>query len=91
MGKAPCCDKHGVRRGAWTPEEDQALADYINKHGHGSWRTLPKHAGILCNFSHTYSLFLCLCFLFLSFFFLSRNFWNILKVEKNHCSMVFMI
>ncbi|XP_058740239.1 transcription factor MYB17-like [Vicia villosa] len=47
MGKAPCCDKHGVRRGAWTPEEDQALADYINKHGHGSWRTLPKHAGLL--------------------------------------------
>ncbi|CAK8573531.1 unnamed protein product [Lathyrus sativus] len=47
MGKAPCCEKHGVRRGAWTPEEDQALADYINKHGHGSWRTLPKHAGLL--------------------------------------------
>ncbi|MCI60098.1 transcription factor MYB3-like, partial [Trifolium medium] len=36
MGKAPCCEKHGVRRGSWTPEEDQALVDYINKHGHGS-------------------------------------------------------
>ncbi|XP_020209252.1 transcription factor MYB41 [Cajanus cajan] len=47
MGKAPCCEKHGVRRGAWTPEEDQALVHYINKHGHGSWRTLPKHAGLL--------------------------------------------
>nr|QSD99689.1 MYB family transcription factor [Melilotus albus] len=47
MGKAPCCEKHGVKRGAWTPEEDQALVDYINKHGHGSWRTLPKHAGLL--------------------------------------------
>jgi len=45
MGKAPCCEKHGVKRGAWTPEEDEALVDYINKHGHGSWRTLPKHAG----------------------------------------------
>lgn len=47
MGKAPCCEKHGVKRGAWTPEEDEALVDYINKHGHGSWRTLPKHAGLL--------------------------------------------
>ncbi|KAK7315028.1 hypothetical protein VNO77_33560 [Canavalia gladiata] len=47
MGKAPCCDKHGVRRGAWTPEEDEALVEYINKHGHGNWRTLPKQAGLL--------------------------------------------
>ncbi|CAL0315997.1 unnamed protein product [Lupinus luteus] len=47
MGKAPCCEKHGVKKGAWTPEEDKALVDYINKHGHGSWRTLPKHAGLL--------------------------------------------
>ncbi|KAK7279960.1 hypothetical protein RJT34_25022 [Clitoria ternatea] len=46
MGKAPCCEKHGVKRGAWTTEEDEALVDYINKHGHGSWRTLPKHAGL---------------------------------------------
>ncbi|KAJ1411553.1 SANT/Myb domain [Sesbania bispinosa] len=47
MGKAPCCDKHEVRRGAWTPEEDEALVEYISKHGHGSWRTLPKQAGLL--------------------------------------------
>ncbi|XP_057443416.1 transcription factor MYB17-like [Lotus japonicus] len=47
MGKAPCCDKNGVRRGAWTPEEDKALVDYINKHGQGSWRTLPMQAGLL--------------------------------------------
>ena len=46
MGRAPCCDKDGVKRGAWSPEEDQLLVQYINKHGHGSWRTLPKHAGI---------------------------------------------
>ncbi|KAF7813280.1 transcription factor MYB41-like [Senna tora] len=47
MGRAPCCDKDGVRKGAWTPEEDQVLAEYIKKHGHGSWRTLPKQAGLL--------------------------------------------
>uniref|UniRef100_A0A2N9GTC3 Uncharacterized protein n=1 Tax=Fagus sylvatica TaxID=28930 RepID=A0A2N9GTC3_FAGSY len=47
MGRAPCCDKDGVKRGAWTPEEDQILVQYIDKHGHGSWRTLPKQAGLL--------------------------------------------
>ncbi|KAI4351760.1 hypothetical protein L6164_006082 [Bauhinia variegata] len=47
MGRTPCCDKHGVRKGAWTPEEDEALVQYINKHGHGSWRTVPKEAGLL--------------------------------------------
>jgi myb proto-oncogene protein len=45
MGKTTCCDKHVVKRGAWTPEEDETLVEYINKHGHGSWRTLPKLAG----------------------------------------------
>ncbi|CAJ2666676.1 unnamed protein product [Trifolium pratense] len=47
MGKTPCCDKHEVKRGAWTPEEDEILVEYINKNGHGSWRTLPKLAGLL--------------------------------------------
>ncbi|KAF5731152.1 transcription factor MYB3-like [Tripterygium wilfordii] len=47
MGRAPCCEKEGVKKGAWTPEEDQILVQYINKHGHGSWRTLPKNAGLL--------------------------------------------
>ncbi|CAL1404989.1 unnamed protein product [Linum trigynum] len=47
MGRTPCCDKDGVKKGAWSTEEDQILFDYINKHGHGSWRTLPKNAGLL--------------------------------------------
>ncbi|XP_054787787.1 transcription factor MYB17-like [Prosopis cineraria] len=47
MGRSPCCDKYGVRKGAWTPEEDQLLVQYIKKHGCGSWRTLPKNAGLL--------------------------------------------
>ncbi|GMN44617.1 hypothetical protein TIFTF001_013823 [Ficus carica] len=46
--KRACCDhKDGVRKGAWTPEEDQILARYIQLHGHGSWRSLPHHAGLL--------------------------------------------
>ncbi|XP_028756404.1 transcription factor MYB41-like [Neltuma alba] len=47
MGRSPCCDKDGVKKGAWTPEEDELLVQYIKKHGCGSWRTLPKNAGLL--------------------------------------------
>lgn len=46
MGRAPCCDKNGLKKGPWTPEEDQKLVDYIRKNGYGNWRTLPKNAGI---------------------------------------------
>lgn len=46
MGRSPCCDKNGLKKGPWTPEEDQKLIDYIQKHGYGNWRTLPKNAGI---------------------------------------------
>lgn len=46
MGRQPCCDKEGLKRGPWTTEEDQKLIDYIQKHGQGNWRTLPKKAGL---------------------------------------------
>lgn len=46
MGRAPCCDKNGLKKGPWTSEEDQKLIDYIHKHGYGNWRTLPKNAGL---------------------------------------------
>ncbi|XP_057962820.1 transcription factor MYB102 [Malania oleifera] len=46
MGRAPCCEKDGLKRGPWTPDEDQKLIDYIHKHGYGNWRTLPKNAGL---------------------------------------------
>ncbi|XP_028754615.1 transcription factor MYB41-like [Neltuma alba] len=47
MGRPPCCcDESGVKRGPWTPEEDEKLFDYISKHGSGNWRTVPKHAGL---------------------------------------------
>lgn len=46
MGKPPGCDKNGLKKGPWTAEEDQKLIDYIQKHGHGRWRTLPKNAGL---------------------------------------------
>ncbi|KAB2082084.1 hypothetical protein ES319_A05G174600v1 [Gossypium barbadense] len=46
MGRSPCCDKNGLKKGPWTPEEDQKLIDYIQKHGYGNWRTLPKNSGL---------------------------------------------
>ncbi|KAG2324654.1 hypothetical protein Bca4012_039191 [Brassica carinata] len=47
MGRTPCCDKKGLKKGPWTPEEDEILVEYINKNSHGSWRLLPKKAGLL--------------------------------------------
>ncbi|KAL5556314.1 hypothetical protein UlMin_038550 [Ulmus minor] len=46
MGRSPCCDESGLKKGPWTPEEDQKLVKYIEKHGHGSWRALPRLAGL---------------------------------------------
>ncbi|KAE9603875.1 hypothetical protein Lal_00001890 [Lupinus albus] len=46
MGRSPCCDESGLKKGPWTSEEDQKLIQHIEKHGHGSWRALPKLAGL---------------------------------------------
>ncbi|XP_059639112.1 transcription factor MYB36-like [Cornus florida] len=45
MGRAPCCDKTKVKKGAWSPEEDATLKNYLHKHGTGgNWITLPAKA-----------------------------------------------
>ncbi|KAL5206861.1 hypothetical protein ABZP36_035070 [Zizania latifolia] len=41
MGRPTCCDKVGVKKGPWTPEEDLMLVSYIQEHGPGSWRAVP--------------------------------------------------
>ncbi|KAL2483274.1 MYB protein [Forsythia ovata] len=46
MGRSPCCEKNGVKKGPWTPEEDMKLIQYIQVHGPCNWRTLPKNAGL---------------------------------------------
>ncbi|GMH05115.1 hypothetical protein Nepgr_006955 [Nepenthes gracilis] len=46
MGRSPCCDKVGLKKGPWTPEEDQKLLAYIEERGHGNWRALPAEAGL---------------------------------------------
>lgn len=45
MVRAPCCDKMGLKKGPWTPEEDQLLISHVQQNGHANWRALPKQAG----------------------------------------------
>ncbi|KAG8381340.1 hypothetical protein BUALT_Bualt06G0112200 [Buddleja alternifolia] len=40
-------EREGLRKGAWSDEEDKILVDFITKNGHGTWRNLPKFAGLL--------------------------------------------
>ncbi|CAN4127156.1 unnamed protein product [Withania somnifera] len=47
MGRAACCAKEGLRKGPWSSQEDLLLTNYINQHGEGQWRSLPKNAGLL--------------------------------------------
>jgi len=46
MGRQPCCDKVGLKRGPWTIEEDHKLINFILNNGIHCWRVVPKLAGI---------------------------------------------
>ncbi|XP_065850428.1 transcription factor MYB1-like [Euphorbia lathyris] len=46
MGRKPCCTKAAVRKGTWSAMEDKILTDFIQLHGEGNWRTLPRNAGL---------------------------------------------
>ncbi|XP_047947968.1 transcription factor MYB15-like [Salvia hispanica] len=39
-------DKNGVKKGAWSEEEDSKLRSYVLRYGHWNWRLLPKFAGL---------------------------------------------
>ncbi|XP_075500435.1 transcription factor MYB14-like [Primulina tabacum] len=39
-------DSNGMKKGAWSEEEDKKLRDYIQRYGHWNWRLLPKFAGL---------------------------------------------
>ncbi|KAL5164220.1 Transcription factor MYB20 [Glycine soja] len=47
MGRQPCCDKVGLKKGPWTAEEDKKLINFILTNGQCCWRALPKLAGLL--------------------------------------------
>ncbi|XP_028807452.1 transcription factor MYB26-like [Neltuma alba] len=46
MGHHSCCNKQKVKRGLWSPEEDEKLINYITTHGHGCWSSVPRLAGL---------------------------------------------
>ncbi|KAL6846128.1 hypothetical protein ACP4OV_023576 [Aristida adscensionis] len=47
MGRQPCCEKVGLKKGPWTAEEDQKLVGFLVSNGHCCWRAVPKLAGLL--------------------------------------------
>ena len=68
----------GVRKGAWSEEEDILLKQCIQKYGEGKWHLVPVSAGIILESRVSeidFSFFFgkpssfCLCLLCLFFFF----------------------
>ncbi|CAF2188267.1 transcription factor MYB20 [Brassica rapa] len=47
MGRQPCCDKVGLKKGPWSADEDRKLMNFILTHGQCCWRAVPKLAGLL--------------------------------------------
>ncbi|KAF4362032.1 hypothetical protein F8388_023884 [Cannabis sativa] len=46
MGHHSCCNKQKVKRGLWSPEEDEKLINYISTYGHVGfyrWAQIAKH------------------------------------------------
>nr|XP_010940132.1 transcription factor MYB8-like [Elaeis guineensis] len=46
MGRHPCCAKQKIRKGLWSPEEDEKLYNHIARFGIGCWSSVPKQAGL---------------------------------------------
>lgn len=49
----------GVRKGAWTPEEDNLLRKCVEKYGEGKWHQVPLKAGMYF-FSYDYNTIVCI-------------------------------
>ncbi|XP_057450421.1 myb-related protein 306-like [Lotus japonicus] len=47
MVRPPCFENLGTKKGPWTPEEDIILVSYIQEHGPGNWRSVPKNTGLM--------------------------------------------
>ncbi|CAL9774178.1 unnamed protein product [Musa acuminata subsp. burmannicoides] len=47
MGRQPCCDKVGLKKGPWTTEEDKRLINFMLTNGQCCWRVVPKLSGLL--------------------------------------------
>ncbi|KAK4714274.1 hypothetical protein R3W88_020181 [Solanum pinnatisectum] len=47
MVRTPFVDKNGIKKGAWSEDEDNKLRAFIERFGHPNWRQLPKYAGLM--------------------------------------------
>ncbi|XP_042500001.1 myb-related protein 315-like [Macadamia integrifolia] len=47
MGRKPCCEKVGLKRGPWTIDEDNKLMNFILNNGIHCWRLVPTLAGLM--------------------------------------------
>nr|ADU78722.1 MYB1 [Fargesia fungosa] len=47
MGRQPCCDKVGLKKGPWTAEEDHKLVSFLLSNDQCCWRAVPKLSGLL--------------------------------------------
>ncbi|XP_020585301.1 transcription factor MYB26-like [Phalaenopsis equestris] len=52
MGHHSCCNQQKVKRGLWSPEEDEKLIKYITTHGYGCWSEVPDKAALNCRWAH---------------------------------------
>ncbi|KAF8089631.1 hypothetical protein N665_0501s0043 [Sinapis alba] len=46
MVRHSCCYKQKLRKGLWSPDEDEKLLNHITNHGHGCWSSVAKLAGL---------------------------------------------
>nr|QWQ79408.1 MYB10 [Zanthoxylum armatum] len=46
MGRHSSCVKQKIRKGLWSPEEDEKLYNYITRFGVGCWSSVPMLAGL---------------------------------------------
>ncbi|KAJ4954017.1 hypothetical protein NE237_030849 [Protea cynaroides] len=46
MGHHSCCNHQKVKRGLWSPDEDEKLIQYITTHGYSCWSEVPEKAGL---------------------------------------------
>lgn len=78
MGRHSCCVKQKLKKGLWSPEEDEKLFNHITRFGVGCWSSVPKLAGtffipIIINFIFSFASFNFPFF----FYFFFKKFMNL--------------
>uniref|UniRef100_A0A453AZL8 Uncharacterized protein n=1 Tax=Aegilops tauschii subsp. strangulata TaxID=200361 RepID=A0A453AZL8_AEGTS len=51
MSKRPGATKKRLKRGLWSPEEDEKLMNHVAQYGYGCWSSVAKIAGTVPTYS----------------------------------------